>query len=339
MSGWARVVLVLLGAAVLVVFVATADVADGLRNLAVADRGRLLIAVALVIVNLMVKTVRWRRMVWHFAAVRLGLFPAAAAVLAGVAAGSVSPARGVELAKPLLLRGTHAVAVASSTAAVLVERLMDGAALAVLCGFSLMILPVGAPLLVRLVVIATGALFVAGAAALLAPDALARASQRLVARVPLPAPRRKRIAQGVGRFAAGLRVWRHSGQLATLLLFSLLAALLEAIRVVIVFGALGISISPFEAMFAFGAANLVAIATLVPGGIGVTEASLAGIVGIFVPLAVARPAIAAAAVVDRVVSYYLPVVIGGVILLLAPSLLRRAQRGKPVTEPEPLRDD
>src|SRR3989442_14652159 len=73
----------------------------------------------------------------------LSLPAAETAILAGVAAASLTPGRGLELAKPLLLRASHGVPMASSTAAVVVERLLDGAALIVLSAVSLVAVPAG----------------------------------------------------------------------------------------------------------------------------------------------------------------------------------------------------
>ncbi len=326
MAKWARVILMVLGAAVLIVFVVATDVRQGLENLARADFGRIAAAAALVLANVAVKTIRWRRMVDHFAAIRLRWLQAAAGVLAGVAAGSVSPARGIEFARPLLLRSSHAVGLTGSAVAVLVERLTDGIALAAVCGISLLLLPVSERILVWFVALTAAVMLVTGAVVLLLPDRMALAAGRMLARLPLAAHRRDRLAAVVGRLARRLLVWRHGRQLTALLVLALLAAMLEAVRVATVFAAMGVTLTVPEAMFAFGAANLVAIATFIPGGIGVTEASLAGIVGLLVPAAVARPAVAAAALVDRVLSYYLPVAIGGVILLLAPLASARATR-------------
>jgi uncharacterized protein (TIRG00374 family) len=314
---WVRVGLLVLGAVVLIVFIATGDVRQGLQSLVRVDPGRLLLVAGLVIANLAVKALRWQMMVCHFAAARIRWLPAIAAVVAGVAAGSLSPARGVELAKPMLLRTSHGIGLAGSTAAVLVERLLDGASLAVLCGFALIVLPVGERSLLRIVVLATGILLVGGAIALVMPDRLARWSQRVLKRLPLSGRTSVLLQDAVDRLAAGLLVWRHGGRLTALLSLSVVAAFLEAVRVAVVFAALGVPLSVPQAMFAFGAANLVAIATLVPGGIGVTEASLAAIAAVLVPGGASRSAAAAAALVDRVASYYLLVAVGGILLLLA----------------------
>jgi hypothetical protein len=324
---WLRAGLLLLGAAVLVVFITTGDVRQGLENLGRVAPDRILLAVIFVTANLAVKAVRWQLMVGHFAGARIGWFSALAAVVAGVAAGSFVPGRSVELAKPLLLRSSHGIGLAASTAAVMVERLMDGASLAVLCGLALIVLPVGERSLLRIVVVAAGVLLVGGAAVLLMPERLARGSRRVLEHIPLPERTAAVVGNAVERLVGGLLVWRHAGRLTALLGLSIVAAFLEALRLAVVFAALEIPLSVPQAMFTFGAANLVAIATLIPGGIGVTEASMAGIAMVLLPAAVSPPAVATAALVDRLVSYYLLTALGGVVLILAATRKHRRETG------------
>ncbi|HTE02592.1 MAG TPA: hypothetical protein VK739_00490, partial [bacterium] len=62
--------------------------------------------------------------------------------------------------------------------------------------------------------------------------------------------------------------------------------------------------------------NLLGAATFIPGGIGITEFSLAGIITLVTALG-PRSAVAAAVLVDRVLSYYLVVALGSLILVAA----------------------
>jgi len=123
-----------------------------------------------------------------------------------------------------------------------------------------------------------------------------------------------RAASIAERFAGGLAVWRHSGKLGLLLAMSVAAAFLEILRLAAVFATLGLRVSVPDAMLAFCAANLLATVTFIPGGIGITEVSLAGIMGLVA--AIGPPAVVAAAVLlDRALSYYLIVALGGLILV------------------------
>src|SRR2546430_7854455 len=131
-----------------------------------------MLALALLVVNVMIKALRWRVMAATMGAHPLSLPAASAAILAGVAAASLTPGRGLELAKPLLLRASHGVPMASSTAAVVVERLLDGAALIVLFAVSLVAVPAGRGSAFYPVIAAIALFLTAGAALFLLPPPL-----------------------------------------------------------------------------------------------------------------------------------------------------------------------
>src|SRR3989442_175825 len=199
MGRWVRVALLVLGLLILAGFVASLDLPAIISAVGRADAGPLVLAVLLLVANVTVKAARWRAMAGVMNQRPLSLAAAEAAILAGVAAASLTPGRGVELAKPLLLRASHSVPMATSTAAVIAERL----------------------------------------------------------RVSIP-----------------------------------------------------------DAMLAFCAANLLGTVSFIPGGIGITEFSLAGIITLVTALG-PRAAVAAAVLVDRALSYYLVVALGALILLIA----------------------
>src|SRR2546422_4658510 len=143
MTRWLRVALLVLGLVILAGFVRSVDLAAIVLAVTGVDAGGLALAVLLLIANVTVKAARWRIMAGMMSQRPLSLPAAETAILAGVAAASLTPGRGLELAKPLLLRASHGVPMASSTAAVVVERLLDGAALIVLFAVSLVAVPAG----------------------------------------------------------------------------------------------------------------------------------------------------------------------------------------------------
>src|SRR3989475_12090253 len=135
-------------------------------------------------------------------------------------------------------------------------------------------------------------------------------------RVPLRAPMRFRVASVAERFAGGLAVWRQSGKLGLLLAASVAAAFLEILRLTAVFAALGLRVGLVDAMLAFCAANLLGAATFIPGGIGITELSLAGIITLVAAIGPAAT-VGGVGVVDPGLSYYLIVALGALILVVA----------------------
>src|SRR2546428_5377133 len=169
MSNWIRVELLVLGLVILARFVRSVDLAAIVCAVTGAAAGRLALAVRLLMANVTVKAARWRSRAGMMSQRRLSLPAAETAILAGVAAASLTPGRGLELAKPLLLRASHGVPIASSTAAVVVERLLDGAALIVLFAVSLVAVPAGRGSAFYPVIAAIALFLTAGGAPLLLP--------------------------------------------------------------------------------------------------------------------------------------------------------------------------
>ena len=316
MSTWVRAALLVLGLFILAGFVVSLDLAANVSAVSGADAGWLALALALLVANVLVKALRWRVMAATMSQRPLSLPAASAAILAGVAAASLTPGRGVELAKPLLLRSSHGVPMTASTAAVVVERLLDGAALIILFAVSLLVVPAGRGSAFYPVIAAIGLFLAAGAALLLLPHRLTSLATWVTDRLPFPARVRSRVASIAERFAGGLAVWRRGGNFGLLLAMSVTAACVEVLRLTAVFAALRLHISVAAAMLAFCAANLLGAATFIPGGIGITEFSLAGIITLVTALG-PRSAVAAAVLVDRVLSYYLVVALGSLILVAA----------------------
>src|SRR2546426_4762993 len=204
MTRWLRVALLVLGLVILAGFVRSVDVAAIVLAVTGADAGRLALAVLLLIANVTVKVARWRIMAGMMSQRPLGLPAAGAAILAGVAAASLTPGRGLEMAEPLLLRGSHGVPMATSTAAVVVERLLDGAALIVLFAVSLVLVPAARESIFYPVIAAVALFFAVGAALLLLPHRLAAVATWVISRLPVTAPVRMRAVSIAARFAGGL---------------------------------------------------------------------------------------------------------------------------------------
>src|SRR3989475_2547493 len=188
MTRWLRVALLVLGLVILAGFVRSVDLAAIVLAVTGADAGRLALAVLLLIANVTVKAARWRIMAGMMSQRPLGVRAAETAILAGVAAASLTPGRGLELAKPLLLRASHGVPMASSTAAVVVERLLDGAALIVLFAVSLVAVPAGRGSAFYPVIAAIALFLTAAGGALLVAHRLTAIAGWVGGRPPAPGP-------------------------------------------------------------------------------------------------------------------------------------------------------
>src|SRR3989449_9612380 len=212
MTRWVRAALLVLGFVILAGFVRSVDVAAIVLAVTGADAGRLALAVLLLIANVTVKAARWRTMAGMLSRGPLSLPAAETAILAGVAAASLTPGRGLELAKPLLLRASHGVPMASSTAAVVVERLLDGAALIVLFAVSLVVVPAGRGSAFYPVIAAIALFLTAGAALFLLPHRPTSVAVWGTDPPPLPGRVGVRVASASQRCSRGLARWAERGE-------------------------------------------------------------------------------------------------------------------------------
>ena len=76
---------------------------------------------------------------------------------------------------------------------------------------------------------------------------------------------------------------------------------------------LGIDASLAATGFAFTASIIIGIATMIPGGVGVTEVSASQIITSMTPTAT-KGIVASAILLERVIAYYLLVILGALIL-------------------------
>lgn len=316
MGRWTRVGFFAAGGLLLILLVLRVDWGAVLRVIATARPAAVVVAVGFAAANVAVKGVRWRMLVRRLtgSGPPLSVGRAVQAVLAGVAAASVTPGRAFDLAKPLLLRQSHGTPLAAGVGAAMVERLFDGIALVVVFGVSLLALPLARDPRFRPVLIAASVLLIGGLAILIAPQGI-----RFVGRVGLRflswMPGLQSVVQRAGReFVEGVSSSRASSTLPALAAFSIGAAVLEAGRLAAVASAVGVSMSLGAAMLVFSAANLVAVAALIPGGIGVTELTMAAGAALVTGLRPGAPLAAAIVLLDRLLSYYLVVGVGAVIL-------------------------
>lgn len=316
MTSTIRAILLGLGLVLLARFVVRLDFPGTVSAIHAAHAGSLTLAVLLLVANVGIKALRWQIMTRRMSDRPLPWTDAVAAILAGVAAASLTPGRSVELAKPLLLRSSHGVPMATSTAGVVVERMLDGAALSLLFVLSVVFVPAARLSVFRPVLAGIALFMVVGLTLLMLPHKLAAIAAWVTTRLHLPAQMQERMASIASRFAHALAGWRGHKALWFLLVLSVLAAFLEVLRLAAVCRSLGLPVGVAEAMLAFSAANLLAAVTFVPGGIGITEVSLAGLL----VLATGVPpqtAVGVSVLVDRTLSYYLVVAAGAVVLITA----------------------
>lgn len=312
---WVSLILVGFGVLILVLFAATTDfrqLGTAFRNIRPALFG---VAAAALVLQIRVKAIRWQYMIRRLTGTEISTRFASLSIVAGVAAGSVTPARSFEMAKAILLKGSYGTSLGPSTAAMIAERMLDLALL-------IIALLVAAALVPQRMVLASGILLATAVVVVVGSTAVVAAPLRVrdwgaaaVRFLPAPEGLRRRVRQFLDVFCESILLWRRGGTLGILLLLSAAGASLDLARVCAMFWGMGVALSvPFLAFTYIGAAML-GMALLIPGGIGVTEVSQVGLIALLapgvVPLALARSAVLA----DRFLSYYLLTLIGAALLI------------------------
>ncbi|GAB4074283.1 lysylphosphatidylglycerol synthase transmembrane domain-containing protein [Barrientosiimonas marina] len=184
---------------------------------------------------------------------------------------SITPGKAGELIKSYLLKQRAGVAYTASAPVVIYDRLSDLLAMLLLIGSGLLIYPIGAPLIL-LVAVAIVAFFL-----LLGRRQLTGWLIQLVTR-----PRRlRRFRLGLHRFYRQMRFFMQFRLLSFSFLLSAAAWLLECVSLYVVIQAVGVDISLAASILIFSLGTLAGALSMIPGGLGVAEGSIAGLLVYF----------------------------------------------------------
>ena len=145
----------------------------------------------------------------------------------------------------------------------------------------------------------------------------------LLRRMPLPNGLRWRAHRLQEAFFASLLVLRRQHTLGMLVLLTAVIAALDVMRVTTVFRAMDVPLGAALVIFTYLGAAMLGMALLIPGGVGVTEVSMAGLIAFLAPGVVMKDLTRSTVLIDRFFSYYLLVLIGAG-LLVAYHRFRRA---------------
>lgn len=309
-SRWVSFLLLAAGLAILIVFAATTnfrEVGGALRK----AQGLWLAAAGLAILaQIGVKAVRWQFMVERLTGTRISAGFGAISVVSGVAAGSMTPGRSFEMAKAVMLKGSYDISLGVSTSAMIVERMLDMGFLVVTFLLAAAFVPTRMVLASRVLEVVVVGVIVAFGILVAAPVQVQAWMTSAVRRVPLPAQLRAKSLRLLETFFTSFLRLRGLRTLWPLTAFTAVSAVLDAGRVVAVFMAMGIGLPIPVVVFAYLGAAMLGMALLIPGGVGVTEVSMAGLIAVLAPGAVPASLARSAVLIDRFLSYYLLVVIG-----------------------------
>jgi uncharacterized protein (TIRG00374 family) len=314
-SRWVSLLLLGFGVAILAAFAATTNfrqIGEAIGRIQPPLFG---LAIVAVLAQLLVKAARWRFMVWRLTGTRISIRFGAISIIAGVAAGSIAPGRSFEVAKAILLKGSFGVPLRISTSAMIVERILDIVFLITTFLLAAAFVPSRMVLASHVVLVTIAALVFCSALVVALPAQVQGWAGAVLRRIPVPERVRGRVLNLVETFFTSFLVLRQHRTLWSLLGLTAVAAALDIARVFTVFRAMGITLGPALIAFSYLGAAMLGMALLIPGGVGVTEVSMAGLIAFLAPGAVLANVARSAVLLDRFFSYYLLVLVGAGLLI------------------------
>lgn len=242
------------------------DLAEAVRGV---QPGWLLPALLLLAAALWVRAARWAVILRPVRAISTA--GAASLLVIGYAANNVLPARAGEVVRSVLFQRRHGGSALTALATIVVERVFDGAVLAVFLAAVLAGGTTSGPL--RALALIAGAAFTALLLGLAALSAWPRGVRALIDRVLGLAPGRlhARLGSLAARFLDGLVMVRGLRTWALVLVLTALSWTLEAACYWAAGEAFGLGLAPWAYLGICAAANLAIAAPSTAGGIGPYE--------------------------------------------------------------------
>jgi uncharacterized protein (TIRG00374 family) len=226
-------------------------------------------SVALIVVSLGVRAVRWRILFHPVAGLRLA--PLFNVINISFLVNNILPARAGDVLRAALISAREPVSASLALATVVVERILDGLTVILILIVLLPFFPVPEEV-VRVGQVA--GLILAGATVVLM--VLATQRQRAVAWVEillerLPYLSAKHWSDRVGRLIDGLQVLRSPGAMAQAVVWSAAIWLLSGVAYYFVFRAFQLQLSMLAGTFVLAVTTLVLILPATPGYVGVFD--------------------------------------------------------------------
>ena len=242
---------------------------------------------------------------WHYLLLRLGVkVPFGTNVLIYLAglAMVISPLKLGELLKPWLVKKKTGAPMATTTPALVAERLTDGIAMVILAAIS-----VGTYAADQAWVLAVLALVIVAGLGVLASQGLSLGIIHLVGRVPVVG----RIAPKLEQMYVATRICLAPVPLVLTILASLVAWGAECVGFLLVFEGLGVTASLDACTFLYSFATVAGGA--MPGGLGVADGALVG--GTVTIMETSEAVAITSALLIRVATLWFGVVLGALALL------------------------
>ena len=289
------------------------DVRELSRNLRAFDWSMMVWAILLASGNYLLRFVRWQ-----YYLRRIGLeVPVGESMMVFLSGFvmSVTPGKLGEVFKSLLLHESRGASIAKTAPVVVAERLTDLMALVVLTALGALSFEQGVPITIG------GVAVVAVVLAALAWRPLGEIGFAIAGRLPIV----RRVVPKLREAYESLRTMIRPAPLVVATLLGVLAWGLEVLSLaVIVRGFPGVSLGWEETTFAYSASTIAGALAMMPGGLGVTEAGMTGLLQALGGSGMTASVATATTMLVRLATLWWAVVVGFVAL----AVFRRWIRGR-----------
>ena len=286
----------------------------------------LLLALAILIFNLLLKAYRWKWLVYTIAGEKISLSFGLASLLAGIAASSFIPGR-MEVAKPLLLKTEYQIPLAKSLSALVVERFLDLLTLLLIPALALLFSPPPQNLASWQLPSLIFFLLLLATLTILYPRFFLLPLEKIITLIPLPLALKEKILSFLNQIILSFGIFKSHRQVISLGGISLLANSLEILRFYTLLHLLGLNTAFAVTAFIFTSSLVMGVLSAIPGGLGITEISAATLFRYADPAsseAISKSAI----LIDRIISYYLLIAVGALLLIFQKKFLTAVKTPK-----------
>ncbi len=216
---------------------------------------------------------------------------------------SITPGKLGEVIRAFLLKRSHGIPVSKTGGLVLVDRLTDLAALVIIATVGAIQFSYGTKLLVGVAIAISVVLFV------ISHQATAEKVLALLGRIPALGKRSEKLNELYKSTGVLLR----PKNLIPILIFSTVSWSFEALGFWLAMQGLGLETSIWSAAFIYAFSTVIGALSILPGGLGLTEGSMAGLL---VLINVPKAAATATTFIIRVATLWFGVAIGAISLAI-----------------------
>ncbi|MBU1704617.1 MAG: flippase-like domain-containing protein [Nanoarchaeota archaeon] len=292
-------------------FIKIVNFSNVAASIAAAGLRIILFLIVFVILNILVKALRWKILIKKTTGKYIGISFAFCSIFAGVASGSIFPGRN-EITKPLMLKSVYDLQLTKTIPGSLIEKIFD--LLAVILIFFIAIVFIDANEYNSYLIIFGVLALMLISLLFIFPKLFKRLIRWILHLLPIKDKTKGNLHDINHVFFDSFALATDKKTALSLYSLSLVAMSIEIIRLYYLFVALGIPINFTTSTLAFTGSTLFAILTLIPGGIGVVEFSGAFIIT-KLEAGLELNSVSAIFFLDRIISYYLIVGLGSIILV------------------------